>query len=122
MVGAGVDLLWNEISLDHEAMDDRAVLDACDTLTGPGRWMPRSWMGGFALRSPTRSSPTGSDGTSRAATCPPEPPWNVPGPGVLARGTHHQAMRSDERIAGYWWLSSVRFVLEEREELIDAAE
>ncbi|MDQ1359142.1 MAG: hypothetical protein QOG44_3515 [Acidimicrobiaceae bacterium] len=79
-------------------------------------------MGGFPLRSPTRSSPTGSDGTSRAATCPPEPPWNVPGPGVLARGTHHQAMRSDERIAGYWWLSSVRFVLEEREELIDAAE
>jgi hypothetical protein len=94
VVGAAVDLLWNEIGLDHEAMDNRAVLDACDTLTGPGRWMPEVVDGGLPAPLPHEVEPDrlgwhieGSDmpagATVERARTGSARPWNTPSSNAL---------------------------------------
>ncbi len=74
-------LLWEAIGLDPEdpsgwakpiywvggmsqppfvqAMNSLVVLEACEQLAGPGRWMPRASMGSFPLRFPHDEEPDG---------------------------------------------------------------
>ena len=78
---ACVDLLWEETGLDRrdpstwtepvcwvggmsqppfvQAMNNMALLQASDELSGPGRWKPRNSMGSFPLRFPHDQEPTG---------------------------------------------------------------
>jgi hypothetical protein len=81
VVDACASLLWREIGLDPRdrsgwtepvrwiggmqqppfiaAMNCPAVLDACDRIAGPGRWIPRQSMGSFPLRFPHPNEPDG---------------------------------------------------------------
>jgi hypothetical protein len=80
-VEACVSLLWQEMDLDPAdpagwsdpvrwvggmsqppfaaAMNCAVLLEACDRLAGPGRWLPRRSMGSFPLRFPHARDPDG---------------------------------------------------------------
>ena len=80
-VSACVELLWAEIGLSPDdpsgwtdpvrwvygmgqppfiqAMNVMPLLEACEALAGPGRWMPRGPMGAFPLRFPNEKEPDG---------------------------------------------------------------
>lgn len=81
VVEACVELLWAETGLSPhdpsgwtepvrwvggmsqppfvQAMNVLPLLDACDALAGPGRWVPRAHMGSFPLRFPHKDEPQG---------------------------------------------------------------
>jgi Phytanoyl-CoA dioxygenase (PhyH) len=81
VVDACASLLWDEIGLSPkdptgwtepfvsvggmgqppfvQAVNSLVLLDACESLAGPGRWMPRASMGSFPLRFPHDREPDG---------------------------------------------------------------